>query len=402
MKTIAVFFLLLFATSTVHADWAPGALEWAKNFDAGPVKFSNSYILMTWGALKNEGVHNIHDHSWFIPDSHFRSGGLHVEVELQRKLDLSVKTAPLVITLPGIFSGYKEGAARRTTRDYGRRGYHVIFPPNPWSKDFIGEVPNFNPGSLKDEATVVLSILDSAIEKIGVEHISRVEIVGESYGALLASAVFQMDQARTQPKIDGSLTLMSPPLDMNQAIINLDQGVDRTQALYSEECVGIEATLSLAESLLLHSVQSKMGEKTQLCSEPLVFHSFQERLVASIELLHSLKNIGTIPEDKVARAQWEKDFRFAMVVPEFTPENAPYLKDGTVSLLHWLGLLSPNSLSRVRVLTAQDDFLNVGLSWPVGAGIITPQNLMELPWGGHTGYLLLSEYQGLLDTGYNY
>jgi hypothetical protein len=402
MRALAVFFILLFTTSATQADWAPGALEWEKGFDAGPVKFTNSFVLMTWGALKNQGIHNIHDHTWFIPDSHFRSGGLHVEVELQRKPDLSIKTAPLIITLAGIFSGYKEGGARRTTQDYGRRGYHVIYPPNPWSKDFIREVPHFNPGSLKEEAAVMLSILDSAIEKIGVEHISRIEIEGESYGALLASAVFQMDQARAQPKIDGSLTLMSPPLDMNQAIANLDLGIDRTQALYYEQCTGKETTLSMGESLIFHSVQSKMGEKTLLCSEPLVFHSFQDRLVESIELLHELKNVGTIPEDKVARTQWEKDFRFAMVVPEFTPENAVYLKDGTVSLLHWLSLLPPSSLSRVRVLTAQDDFLNVGLSWPVGAGIITPQNLMELPWGGHTGYLLLSEYQGLLDAGFNY
>ena len=123
---------------------------------------------MTWGALKSREISNIHDHKWFIPNSHFKAGGIHVSVQLQRKLDLSLKTAPLMIALPGIFSGYDESAAKRTTRDFGKRGYHVLLPPNPWSLDYIHAVPEFNPGSLRSEAELTLSLIDSAVQRIGI------------------------------------------------------------------------------------------------------------------------------------------------------------------------------------------------------------------------------------------
>jgi hypothetical protein len=402
MKSLLILFAMIASPAAVRADWAPGALDWAKNFDAGPVSFNNPYIVMTWSAVKNDEVHNIHDHDWILPNSHFRNGGLHVGVELQKKADGSLKTAPLVICLPGIFSAYDGPAAKRTTRDFGRRGYHVIVPPNPWAEDYIHAIPEFNPGNIKEEAAIFLSLIDTAIQKVGVEHIARVEITGESYGAILAAAVLEMDQARPAPVIDGGMTLFSPPIDMNQAIVNLDLGIGRNQSIYEEKCTGIGTTIQLAESLLFQSVQAKMDERTRDCAEPLVFHSFQERLVHSVELLHQLKNIGTIPTDKAELALWEKNFRFAMVIPEFTPENAVTLKDGSASLLHWLGLLPPSALERVRILTAQDDFINQGLIWPVGGGVITSKNLMEIPWGGHTGYFLLPEFQGLLDAGFNY
>jgi hypothetical protein len=401
MKSLLILFVMMASPSAVHADWAPAALDWAKNFDSGPVKFNNPYILMTWSALKNGQIHNIHDHDWVLSSSHFRNGGLHVGVELQKKADGSLKAAPLIISLPGIFSTYDSHAAKRTTRDFGKRGYHVIVPPNPWAEDYIHAIPEFNPGNIKEEATIFLALIDAAIQKIGIEHITRIDVTGESYGAIVAAAVYAMDQARPAPVIDGSLTLFSPPIDMNQAIANLDLGIGRTQALYEESCTGKTTAILLAESLIFQSAQAKMDEKTLTCSEPMVFHSFQDRLVHSVELLHQLKNIGTIPTDKEARAKWEKDFRFAMVIPDFTPENAVTLKDGSASLLHWLSALPPSALAQVRIFTSKDDFLNQGLIWPVG-GVITPKNLMEIPWGGHTGYFLLPEFQGLLDAGFNY
>ena len=219
---------------------------------------------------------------------------------------------------------------------------------------------------------------------------------------MLAAAVYALDQQRSSPVIDGDLTLFSPPIDMNDAIANLDLGIDRTQALYEAQCTTRKDDIQLVESLIFHSSQPQMDNETVVCSEPLVFHSFQERLVQSIQLLHNLKNLGTIPTDPAELAKWKKNLRFATVIPEFTPENVGFLKDGTASLIHWLGLLPPNALAKVRVMTAQDDFLNQGVAWPVGQGVITPRNLIEIPWGGHTGYILLPEFQGLLDAGFNY
>jgi hypothetical protein len=70
------------------------------------------------------------------------------------------------------------------------------------------------------------------------------------------------------------------------------------------------------------------------------------------------------------------------------------------NLTYWLGQMDSNSIRKVRILTAEDDFLNTGLSWPVDGSVLWYENLMQIPWSGHAGYMELANFQDFMNTAF--
>lgn len=404
-KLVVFMFLSLTSLSSAiplaHADWNNQSLSWSRMFSSGPVLFPNAYIIEAWSSLQAQSVRDAHLHIESVPSSKFGSGRFKVALQTKRTDTLRILKAPLVLFLPGLYDNMDDHSPMRSAAFLSERGYHVVIPSSSWSQEFIKEDPHFDPGELEQEAGVALDALDYAIKRIGKENITQISIAGESYGAILAAVAFEKDQERAHPLIDGTATLYSPPLDMQNAIDNLDQGSDATENFWDSQCSSIKDLLADYSALSCHPSQDPVSAELSQCSGPLVYHSFQSSLVSAIELLHNIKHLGIIPTAKAALAQWKHDLRFENAIQSFTPENIKILAEGKGLLSYWVALLPGDALARLRIISTQDDLLNQGLSWDLDSGgPFTFKNVILLPWGGHTGYENLPVFQKLLNVAF--
>jgi hypothetical protein len=383
---------------SAHADWSEDSRQWQTGFESSPMLFADPHMLEVWTAVRDQSVRDAHVSIETVQDPRFETGSF--KVALQTKRDwFRAKKAPLILYLPGLFDNMEDHSAMLAAAFFSERGYHVVVPSNPWSIEFLKHQPKFDPGTLNTEASVMLAALKFAIQKIGSENISRVEISGESYGAMLAAIAYAEDQQSATPLIDGNATFFSPPLDMTVAISNLDQGIDATQSSF-DSCVSAGPLLKTDNECLEHTEESQMSGEVIQCSGPLVYEGFHSGLVDAVEEFHSFRPTGTIPTDNGARKQWAAELRFNSLLSEYLPQSQSLIESGQGSLLYWLNQLGPDSIKKVRIFTAKDDFLNIGLKWPVGVSSLRAENLMEVPWGGHVGYMQLKSFQGLLDTAF--
>jgi hypothetical protein len=394
-------FLSFFFISLAHADWNNASLQWAQRFSSGPVLFPSSYLVEAWSTVQAQPVRDAHLWIESVPSSKFGSGKFTVALQIKRTKSLAPLRAPLILFLPGLYSSKDDHGSMRMAAYFSAIGYHVVIPSNPWSEDFLKENPHFNPGDLDKEAEVALEALDYAIKRIGAENISKISVAGESYGALGAAVAFEKDQARAHPLIDGTVTLFSPPLRMQQAIDNLDQGTDNTQSTWDTECSSIKNLITDYNSLSYDSSEASMNPELVRCAAPLIYHSFQDGLVESIETLNKIKNLGLIPTDKSAFTQWKRDLRFESAIQIFTPETVAILSKGEGHLRYWIDLLPAEAFARLQIISTQDDLLNQGLSWNIdNGGPFTSKNVILLPWGGHIGYESLPLFQQLVDAAF--
>jgi hypothetical protein len=392
-----VFLSLILGTSLCRfawADWSEASREWESDFQNSSVLFSNPHMAEVWTAVRDESVRDAHIYIHSVEDSRFATGSF--KVALQTKKDgFRAKKAPLMLYLPGLFADMQDHESMRSAAFFSERGYHVVIPSNPWSEEFLKHQPKFDPGTVDVEAEVALAALRFAIQKIGQKNISRIEISGESYGAMLAAIAFAKDRASQTPLIDGNATLFSPPLEMVNAIDNLDSGIDKNQSRF-DDCSRVGTLLKVDNECDLHASQDAISQETIRCAAPLVYSGFHGGLVSAVELFHSFRPTGFVPTDKAALKEWKRTLRFKSLLSEYLPASQTLLASGEGSLFNWLNQLDQDSMKKVRIFTAKDDFLNTGLAWPTDQ----PENLMKISWSGHVGYMELSSFQKLLDTAF--
>jgi hypothetical protein len=72
--------------------------------------------------------------------------------------------------------------------------------------------------------------------------------------------------------------------------------------------------------------------------------------------------------------------------------------DERLKLKKWLGHIHQHSQMPIRIISAKDDFLNLGLSWQefLQETKLTPAHLILTDFGGHSGMIGISEFDGLL------
>lgn len=381
-----------------QADWSVASRQWERDFLSGPVLFPNPHMAEVWTDARDLDVRDAHIYSETIEDSRFAKGSFKVALQTKKSW-FHPEKAPLMLYLPGLFSNMEDHEAMRAAAFYSERGYHVVIPSNPWSEEFLKHQPKFDPGTLDIEAEVALTALEYAIQKIGPNNISRVEISGESYGAMLAAIAYVKDRQSSHPLIDGNATLFSPPLEMATAIVNLDSGIDTFQSQF-DSCSSVSTLLKISDECEAHTSQDALSQEVVQCAAPLVYSGFHNGLVGSVKLLHSFRPTGSIPTDKAALAQWAAQLRFSSLLSQYLPHSQALLNSGMGNLLYWLGQLDSNSIRNVRIFSAEDDFLNIGLSWTTDGSVLWDENLMLIPWGGHAGYMELSSFQDLLNTAF--
>jgi hypothetical protein len=405
MKLLWIFSVILISgiavvsrTSTARAEWSPSALRWAERFGDGPVLF-DSEAATVWGAVNAERYqpYRIRYEDWELPSKEFQTRALPV-LAAPRKGGQDYLIAPLMIILPGVFSSADSAGSLRLLRLFSARGFHAVAIANAWSSQYLAHLPLANPGDMEDEAKIVLRAIRSIIHKIGKQNIAGVYLAGESYGAFLGAITANIDAFSPEPVIDQQITLMSPPLQMGLAIQNLDRGIDQTQALYENECYGNWETFSFAWELWFAESEASFSPELKKCCPALVMNTFQGSLRESAELMNETKELGLVPSPEIdpeAYLAWRRSLRFQSFEETFTPENLGKIWGPQGSLAFWLSTTPLSYRKRIQVISAEDDFLNVGASWQQ-PGVVGPKSLILLPWGGHTGFEGLSAFDQLL------
>ncbi|MBC7385916.1 MAG: hypothetical protein H7301_07120 [Cryobacterium sp.] len=409
--------LSLFVPLTAQAQWTPAERNWFVSFSERPARFADAYGSTVWGVLAADGMFRsaAPGNSPFVPtlleNARYRTGWIEGNSSFQSAdVDGNKKIrAPLIILLPGIFMDGESAETIALANYFYKRGYHVASLPNPWSPRAIRHKPRRKPGDLTFESRVTLELIRSIVEKIGADKVSTVSLLGESYGAILSTAVFATDQSDLRPIINGKVMGISPPLNLRDGASRLDEGIEKNEGRFGE-CGSLPVVWTLFRKILgrPNAVQSELGERALNCMEPLVFRVFRDSLADSVaaiksSLINEAGNSEFLPDPSAeARVAPRKTgLRFGKVFDTIVPENKPLLRSPIGDLSYWANQLSPESRERLRIISASDDLLNVGKTWSTDESpAFSKENLFLLPWGGHLGFMADPDFVKLLDIAY--
>jgi predicted alpha/beta-fold hydrolase len=366
-------------SANARADWPEWALADTQATHANEAGFQDGFAYTLWGAIRF-GLSRwavlpaLADRTFEIaPDPEFDSPGLRVSVHLAKKSGQVIK-APLLILLPGVFGDVKDPVCTYQMELYSSLGYHVVAFPNPWSTEYRAAKPRSMPGAVWAESAAVTRLIDWARTRVGLEHISRTDLAGVSYGAYLVPIVFGNDCALSQPRIDGSATSMSPPVDLLASATRLDAAIAGLLDGQDEECVKTERSPLFLLEFTLARTDRGVADRYERCGRIPVVRGF-------IDWLREM--IGTFARPDIA-AQWERDPGYRRYMQLFAPEVAAGLGSNVAGdLVSRVQALPASCRDRVRVVSAIDDFLNTAASWSQATG---PEFVL-LPRGGHAGYL---------------
>tara|TARA_B100001248_G_scaffold262484_1_gene258741 strand:- start:218 stop:1474 length:1257 start_codon:yes stop_codon:yes gene_type:complete len=416
------FLISAFLILSSHAGWNTEAIYTAKTFQVGVdnLGFEDSYETSFWGSLKAR---------WFLAKSAkkkkiwvkeaFRNRipvMYHVQQEKRwrhpkydsRDRDVMESEAyyvdlkrPLIIYLPGIFNNAASSHSRRAYDRFEKLGYHFLALPNPWSKDYINANPyGAKPGDVLHEAVSLRKVMDKAIDLIGKENITSIELVGASYGAFVAGVI----QAFEDPNdpLFSTTTIISPPMDFRYSIPYIDEQMLSVSGKVEEN--DIWDNIKLVFDYLLAGFRTDIDEENLEKAKPYTIQiGFKQALLKSIKEYAKVHDLDWIPhfDDEKEQAEWEDNFVFNYYFENHAPEILKVLQSEFASLHYWIDAAQASNFSP-RIITADDDFLNPEF-FPTKSMFenYPPATYLSLPEGGHLGFLAFPWYESFYSKVWN-
>lgn len=384
------------SAAPTSAEWSDEALALARSYSEEPFAaaelMDDPWIATAWGALKARRFFKFGGVSEArVPSKYFEKGYLRVVFRPYPG------PAPLIVFAPGIFNNLKDPTCQRAVKTFARRGYHVVVVPNSWGVDYASHRPRFLPGDFQAEARVLLAVIRNVRDRLGPRQIESINIVGESYGAVLSAVAAALDAESKAPLIDGNVTLFSPPVDVRLSLPLMDQLLDANEDTYREHCRkrGMWAVLDVIRAKVMEDIRPRTKE----CVESLlVFEGFHKWLKALARGLVKHKLVDpALAERYDSRAL--QTIRFTTFERDFTPANYERILEGEGSLPYWVSRAERAGFTRIRILAAMNDFLNKPWQWEELAGLGS-RRLLLLPTGGHLGYIGLPWFQTMLAASY--
>ncbi len=389
---ILIPFLFL---SSARADWNQNAISFAQqNFSRypGPQSPANGFIATLWGGAYREallgGYIPGYSRPMILPRHFAKPLMAHVALSWRKEgPEHFLRKAPLVVFLPGVFSETESITGKLTVRWFGAMGYHVVILPNPWSRAYQTARPLQVKGYPQDEGSAIRAATRFAIDQmIGADHVTRVEVVGESLGAFTAAVAYGLDTASKHPVFSGGGTFFWPPISIASSIATLDQQIAETRSIYEDQCSSLTTSLTFVFRLLRGLILSAPSATDLACAGPLVVqHSFQRNLVdAANSILEFHPNRLALPR---LEAGWESRMNFTSFIQQLAPQYKAALSFSRPEnrLDYWLAMAQANGRREHRVFSSEDDFINARESWRRVRAVSTDRNLIVTSWGGHIG-----------------
>jgi|GEM_PF-2463099 len=388
-----LFCLFLLFTQESHSRWSQAAGLHFKKYQAS---FRQSFEASVWGSLNNPKINKTKD----LPNLKLLS----FELEAYKKkvtayFHRTQKTPSqnsLVVIVPGIFADLNADYALFSMSRLSKKGHDVLTLSNPWSKKIIKAQPLHPPGDIKNEALSYLQLIEIFLKQNNKSY-KKVSLLGFSYGALLSSAINGLDKVLNH-KINGQSYLISPPENLLETILNLDQILDQEHQRYKK--------LSLLSLVLIRSnyLKSKRAEELSLRSREYAaaiaaYRGFQldlKKLSQTLYLNNSHNSSYYLGYQKLMSnpSKW----RFSNYVDYFADSNSRIFRDPKVQLSYWLRVAQEHSKTALpNILSTHDDFLNHESQWHKYG---EQDSLKVLKHGGHMGFVATTWFEEFLNIIY--
>lgn len=343
-----------------------------------------------------------------IANEGFRKGELTVSYSLYAKTvyDQSCKggvcfqpqplRAPLVVFFPGLTQGINHPHAEWIRSIANRNGAHALVIPAAFSPDYLAANPKDPTATYEAEARIAYELLQRARKQIGEDLISEVQFVGLSYGAFLGPMV----ASHGVPKLR-KMTLLSLPISMKAIIHALDDAMNANLTPYPWD-YGIPGAVWWSKVGYSSDDQTRLAEAKRYLA-----WSFQDGQVLNavdlgvrfgcawptmnaalnaFPLMAQLPiNPDGFPTDQPLYRKFAEEVRFWNTIENCTPQNLPFYKSEKDGSPFWLAQLN-KSIDVDVVVTHDDPFISAE-KWKTVAPGLRNIRYIELPHGGHNGYM---------------
>jgi pimeloyl-ACP methyl ester carboxylesterase len=393
-------------TSTLGSDSEPTAAfsaeerELLATYARQGQHFSDDANASVWGAIQGKRAYGISSDFASVKELRVLGQSGAVTTILQKR---QPGRAPLMLVFPGLGSAHDEDSSWRQVYFYASRGYHVAVFQNPFNPAFIRQANGFRPGDVLSEARFFLNAARSVVYGLGANNIVRTDVVGNSYGGFLGAVIAALDAESGSPVINGTVTLWGPPLQFNHTVSAVDFTLNNEAGFYEEVCSGVITGLGFIRDFGDALTEADLSLSSQGCARSrMAFDGFHATLVEAAKAADETYGLGVIPRLPWQKSDYLNKLRFRSFVNDYSPAAVQLLADpDMVWITHWIDRARQAGQSRVRILTAKDDFLNHGLTWEESPFLRVDDSwIARFPWGGHHGFVALRWFEDLLSRSY--
>ena len=375
------FFLLFTIITNVHSSstWPDEALNIINNFN---YPFTNSYAGTVWSSCASRKDNNLKLKGRLIeksfPNSYFDKDKFEVTFILQEEEGL-LKKAPTIVLINGLFGNPLSGVARQLAKILLDSGYNIIALGNPLGPKNIAQKPRYDLGNFIEEGKAFYLNVQNAVNWMKENDLTqgKIELLSVSYGSFVGSIIKALDHQTKSPIINGVMTLLSPAIEMDIALYNMDD------ILIESQGVGKLADWMIMFKSIRHCYLplKKVGptsKQLETLKAIFAYLGFQRWLADQTIVIDKLYDLGKVPEDKKERTQWRRTFSFRDYLKNFSPELKELMSSEKGELKHWLSQIPKN---QYRIFTSIDDPLNKGIEHKWSSF----SNLASIEKGGHYG-----------------
>ncbi len=297
------------------------------------------------------------------------------------------QTAPLAVLLLGLASNHHSPQAQFWQHELYRAGYHVLLFDSVFSTSFNDCSRHGVPGHLALEATLAANVISAVQARPEFEgRITRVGLLGASYGGLIALHIGKLARDKKIEFIPDRILAFSPPVRTQTAARLLDTYAELDRPKYS--------LIEMAR--LTRSKKWKPGEPLPFSDSLMragIGYDFRRDLERTLEHTERLYNVRLPAEPaSVDRRPYQSGRKLFTRFVELV--SYPYWRReagiASVNELWAAGDLKGLTLAtgdNAHVILTRDDPLNEGADLAALQSAVPASRLTVLSGGGHLGYL---------------
>ena len=345
-----VFFLLI--PNLLFAQWTEQSLKVIDNSSKTYGYMQDEVITTLWGGFKRFWrINKFTGEEIDIPTKKFKSGKLPVYL---RKTN---KKAPLLVLLPGIFGKYNGQITPKNIEDLEVLDFHLVVPPNFLAPKYIENIPLYDNDPSRFDIDVAIEMIEKSIEIIGSDKISKIHLVGESLGTLVASGIYAVDTQRANSLLkDGSITLLWPPVDLKNSLKSFDKRIKDSEKIQNDCFYFYNLLPGIIYHFIYQEKPDDFGKDFKHCIKPFLYHeAFMRTAKKSFDIYKENKEEVVSIEPK----NFSEFFQYYQPIFHKMLED----KDPRTELSYWLRQGRKQNLIPLRIISSKDDFINDGVKW---------------------------------------
>ena len=299
-------------------------------------------------------------------------------------------SAPLVVILPGIEGHPDEDFSKLWPSWYAAAGYHVLTFDSTFTQEFNNRSRHGVTGNVWAETALVKDIIAAFLAQSCVNgRVSRIGIVGMSYGGIEALMLGTLAADKKLPFEVEAIQAYSPPISLAHSAAIVDGWHAETYGKYTlVELLTLKKHVpnwSCPESPISDCMlKAAAAASFRLPLPALIAYNDQEYHLNQLQKGDEFDD-GYVRADHASRWSFTK-FAYGMSYPYWMRKlNAPNL-DGLVHAAD-LAVLLGRQPAGTEIVIAEDDPLDTPADMAAFKAQAAGKRVTLLPRGGHLGYI---------------